>query len=309
MPLRPARDHMRVTEGGRHVELGVRHRPFPEHRVVRIEHLGLAPLAGEHRKRPTHPVHPVPLGQPSTTPVTALCGHSRCPGRGSTTSRLATQPVWSRGARDSRLAIRSPRRHFAADRHRRTAVHRRAPRSVQFPQAAEPFWNEATQVRPGQPVNAERTNRRPMGHVLPRCLSHVSGNQFVQKAFGEVLHPFRSMSEESAFFSMLSARRRLAQAVRRADARPVEAASQSLQVLPCGSSRTPFNLATTPPVGGRTCSLCSLRRPRSESPDGSQRLGEPPPLAHSSSRPEGGSHTRHGHNGAKSVNVSRGTGR
>jgi len=91
--------------------------------------------------------------------------------------------------------------------------------------------------------------------------------------------------------------------------RPLEAATQSLQVLPCGSSRTPVNLATTPPVGGRTCSLCSLRRPRSESPDGSQRLREPPPLAHSSSRPEGGSHTRHGHNGAKSVNVSRRTGR
>lgn len=181
MPPRPAGDHMRVTECGRHVELGVRHRPFPEHRVVRIEHLGLAPLAGEHRKRPTHPVHPVPFGQPSTTPVTALCGHSRGPGRSSTTSRLATQPVWSRGARDSRLAIRSPRRHFAAGRHRRTVVHRRAPRSVQFPQAAEPFWNEATEVRPGQPVNAERTNRRPMGHVLPRRLSHVSGNPFVQK--------------------------------------------------------------------------------------------------------------------------------
>ena len=113
--------------------------------------------------------------------------------------RLATQPVWSRGARDSRLAIRSPRRHFAAGRHRRTVVHRRAPRSVQFPQAAEPFWKEATQVRPGQPVNVERTNRRPMGHVLPRRLSNVSGNQFVQKAFGEVLHPFRSMSEGSAF--------------------------------------------------------------------------------------------------------------
>ena len=113
---------MRVTEGGRHVELGLRHRPFPEHRVVRIEHIGLAPLAGEHRKRPTHLVHPVPLGQPSTTPVTALCGHSRGPGRSSTTSRLAIQPVWSRGARDSRLAIRSPRRHFAAGRHRDSGV-------------------------------------------------------------------------------------------------------------------------------------------------------------------------------------------